>query len=159
MNPDHGIEISRWLATGVVSGRLGRPRQADLRRAVSNAYYAMFHTLARSCADSIAGATPATRDQAAWERTYRALEHGYAKNQCLNRSAMEDFPEDVRYFGEMFVTMQGQRHLADYHPTANFTRSEVVGRIDEVEDAITRFRSLPMSDLRRFAIYVLLRNR
>ena len=72
---------------------------------------------------------------------------------------MGTFPEDARYFGEVFVTTQDQRHLADYHPTANFTRLEVARRIDEVEDATIRFRNLPSSDLRRFAIYVLLRNR
>ena len=30
-----------------------RPRQADLKSAVSTAYYALFHTLAKECADRL----------------------------------------------------------------------------------------------------------
>lgn len=31
--------------------RTRRPRQADLKRALSTSYYALFHTLAQDCAD------------------------------------------------------------------------------------------------------------
>lgn len=58
-----------------------RPRQVDVNRALSSAYYALFHTLARVCADAIAG-TGGDRSQAAWRQTYRALAHGTAKNAC-----------------------------------------------------------------------------
>ena len=53
MNPQDLISGARLLAQG--NGRRGRPRQADLCRAVSTAYYALFHTLA-GC-----GADPAVR--------------------------------------------------------------------------------------------------
>ena len=159
MNPDHMIEMAMRLATGAASGRRGRPRQADLRLAVRTAYYALFHALALACANALAGASPATRDQSAWRRAYRALEHGYAKNQCNNKSAMSDFPEDIQNFGSLFVYMQDRRHSADYDPIESFMRIDVIQRIESVEDALTRFRNVPASDLRRFAIYVLLRNR
>lgn len=55
MNPRHLIRIARQLASGVVSGSRGRPRQAELRRAMSAAYYALFHALAYCCADRLAG--------------------------------------------------------------------------------------------------------
>jgi len=43
-------------AHDLVSARSGRPKQGHLRRSVSSAYYAMFHALARCCADlSIGG--------------------------------------------------------------------------------------------------------
>lgn len=61
MNPYDLIRIARHLATGGVSGDRGRPRQADLRRAISAAYYALFHALCRCCADTLAGATLADR--------------------------------------------------------------------------------------------------
>ena len=64
----------------------GRPRQTELRRAVSAAYYALFHTLANSCATTLVGSTRANRDQTAWRQTYRSLEHGHAQRQCDNRS-------------------------------------------------------------------------
>ena len=43
MNPRDLIKIARQLASGAVDGNRGRPRQAELRRAVSAAYYALFH--------------------------------------------------------------------------------------------------------------------
>ena len=60
----------------VPSGR-GRPLESDLRRAVSTAYYALFHGLAECCANELVGRN--MRGQAAWVRTYRALNHGRAQ--------------------------------------------------------------------------------
>ena len=56
--------------------------QADLRRAVSTAYYAVFHRLAECCAEMLVGssATQLTRDM--WSQAYRGLDHGRIKNQC-----------------------------------------------------------------------------
>lgn len=45
VEPRHLIAIAKFLATKGVSSSIGRPRQADLRRALSTAYYAMFHAL------------------------------------------------------------------------------------------------------------------
>ena len=40
------IAIAQALARGAVPPRIGRPRQAELRRALSTIYYAMFHSFA-----------------------------------------------------------------------------------------------------------------
>ena len=55
MNPDDLIRIAEHLASGGVRGRIGRPVQAELRRAVSATYYALFHALARCCANMLVG--------------------------------------------------------------------------------------------------------
>ena len=54
---------------------------ARLRKAVSVAYYAMFHALAQNNADRLVGETDADRETDAWHRTYRALEHRAAYRQ------------------------------------------------------------------------------
>src|SRR5437016_12616823 len=59
-------------------GGAGRPRQAYLRRSLSTTYYALFHALAKMCADELIGVTQSGSE--AWVRVYRALEHGFAKN-------------------------------------------------------------------------------
>lgn len=156
MNPRHLIRIVRELASGAVSGSRGRPRQAELRRAMSAAYYALFHTLAHCCADRLAGSG---RAGAAWIQTYRALEHGHARNQCDNRSAMSAFPPEIQSFGRRFVFMQRQRQQADYSPDVTFSRGRVVQFINETEDTITAFESAPNPDRRAFALHVLLRRR
>ena len=51
-----------------------KPSQADLKRAISTAYYAVFHVLAKQCADAFAGSGPGRSDKA-WNQVYRALEH------------------------------------------------------------------------------------
>lgn len=89
MNPYDLIRIARHLATGGVGGNRGRPRQADLRRAVSTTYYALFHALSRCCADILAGSTPAHRRQRGWQLVYRSLEHGPARSRLDNKSEMQ----------------------------------------------------------------------
>ncbi len=52
MNRVHSIEAARLLAgSGASPSASAGPRQAMLRRAVSTAYYAMFHALCQSNAD------------------------------------------------------------------------------------------------------------
>ena len=95
VNPDDLIRIAEHLASGGVGGGIGRPVQAELRRAVSATYYALFHALARCCANMLVGvATPASRSQQAWTQVYRALEHGHAKNQCCKlEDKLSRFPQ------------------------------------------------------------------
>ena len=158
MNPEDLIRIARGLAGGSIGGNIGRPRQAELRRAVSAAYYALFHALARCCADTLVGATPASRSQTAWTQTYRALEHGYAKNQCV-RPAINGFPPEIRAFGRAFSEMQRNRNVADYATESALSRAETMRLIDWTEDVIADFATVPAADRRAFSVYVLLRIR
>ncbi len=48
------------LANRLASASPNKPRQADLRRAVSTAYYALFHAMAKNVADTMAGAVKGT---------------------------------------------------------------------------------------------------
>ena len=101
------IEAARTLAE---SGG-PPPTQARLRRAVSTAYYAMFHCLAASAADLFIG-TEGTERSPAWHRAYRALEHGRARSACRQGSAMREFPAEIRDFAEAFVGLQRTRQEA-----------------------------------------------
>ena len=156
MNPQDLIRSARRQASG--DGR-GRPRQTDLCRAVSSAYYAMFHTLARCGADLLAGATRSAQRQPAWAQTYRALEHGHALNQCRNRAVVDRFPPAIQEFAGHFVETQRNRHRADYAPLTSFSRSWVGMLIDQTERIIGQFNATPAADRRAFAIYVLFRLR
>ena len=134
----------------------GRPRESNLRRAVSTAYYALFHCLAECCANMLAGSTPAGRSQRAWRQTYRALQHSTARNRCRRQDIIERFPNEIQEFAKVFVDMQSLRHSADYDPDATFHKSNVVQGITDAEDIINLFNSVPRRDRRAFAIYVLL---
>lgn len=159
MDPYDLLRIARQLASGDLRSGRGRPPQAELRRAVSTAYYAMFHALARCAADMLVGATPSLRSQAAWRQAYRALEHGHARNQCSNANMMSKFPDGIRRFGTTFVNNQMLRHSADYDPAATYNRFEVLRIIDEIERVMPCFESVSDIHRRAFAVYVLFKTR
>lgn len=155
MTPFNLIATARSLAD---TGRRGRPRQTDLRRAVSTAYYALFHCLAVCCADLLVGGSSADRSATAWERTYRALEHGVVRRRCRS-DAIKEFPDGIRQLADVFLDMQAKRHQADYASAGNFPKRIVLRDISDVAAAITRFQQVPARDRRAFAIYLLLNYR
>lgn len=150
MNADHLLETAQYL-TGRQS--IGRPRQVDLKRAISTVYYALFHALALCCADTLA--TQTRRGNPAWQQAYRAIEHGHVKKQCMNKAVITRFSQELQDFGKWFVYMQILRHRADYDPVARFTRSEVLDHLGSVEDIIKAFSRVSLNERREFAIFVL----
>jgi uncharacterized protein (UPF0332 family) len=97
------------------------PRQANLRKACSATYYAIFHTLCESNANMLIGDQGTQR---AWTQVYRALDHRKAKNDCVAKGMIGEFPAEVQDFAAMFATMQEKRHRADYIRTRSSPRRE-----------------------------------
>ena len=122
-----------------------RPRQASLRRAVSTAYYALFHLL-------ISQAALNWKRAAQRNRFARFFEHGKMK------SASEKQQQEIKTYlksnpvpspelecanqlysvAETFIRSQQLRHRADYDNSKKWTRSEVLTLVGLVERA---FRS------------------
>ena len=153
MEPKHLLQI----ATDLAEINTRRPRRADLCRAVSTAYYALFHCLAHTCADSLAGRAGTVGDRPMWCRVYRALEHRQAKTRC--ESVPSWCPEEVQEFGRTFATQQRRRHLADYDPDHRVRKSDVVADIESARRAIDRLLGTPARVRRDFAIHVLMKVR
>ena len=151
------LEHLLQIATDLAEINTRRPRRADLCRAVSTAYYALFHCLARTCADSLAGRSRSVGNRPMWRRVYRALEHRQAKTRCEN--VPPSFPEEMRDFGQTFAELQSKRHLADYDPDYPIRKSDVIADINDVRTAIDRFLATPASVRRDFAIHVLMKVR
>lgn len=134
-----------------------KPRQADLKRAVSTAYYALFHAMAKSAADMVAG-TGANKAEKAWAQVYRALDHGFAKNACKEVAKL-GFPPDVITVADEFVTLQEARHRADYDPLHRLTRAEAITLVARAESAVKILKGVPLKDRRAFAVQLLLKKR
>ena len=150
--------ISRDLieaARSMTESGPGRPTQARLRRAVSTAYYAMFHCLAGCAANLLIGRA---RDSA-WHQTYRALEHGKARTACEDKGAMAAFPIGVRDFASMFAALQKARQQADYALDGKYEKEDVRAAIDIVEGAIARFEQADAKHRRAFVAHVLFKRR
>jgi len=134
----------------------GRPTQASLRRAVSTAYYAVFHCLAATAADLFIGPARGL----AWHRTYRALEHGRARSACREVHTMREFPTEIRNFAKEFVVLQKARQQADYaQDTDDYQQSDVLAYIASAELAIGQFEKADIAARRSFAAHALFRQR
>ena len=136
-----------------------RPRQSDLRRAVSTAYYALFHALCRNCADAFIGTAGANRSEPAWRQAYRSVDHGRAKDRFGNRNIMGKFPADIQDFGNAFVKAQAQRRAADYDPAYRALKAAVLSDIASAEAVIGSLRSASLKDRRALAAWVTLLDR
>jgi hypothetical protein len=79
LNPDHLLQQADQLISPVGGGA---PRQADLRRALSTAYYALFHAIVTQAADTFVGRTQ--RSTAAYSLIYRSVEHRNLKALCVD---------------------------------------------------------------------------
>ena len=151
MKPLDLMEAARGLAD--LSPR--RPSQANLRRAVSTAYYALFHCLAACAANTLIGRAR----NAAWHQTYRALEHGKARRACENKAALAALPFEVRRFADVFAALQKARQQADYALDVRHEKAGVRAAIDAVEDAIVAFEQVDVRHRRTFIAQVLFRRR
>jgi hypothetical protein len=134
-----------------------KPRQSDLKRSVSTAYYALFHVLARDAADLLVG-TGQNRADEAWAQTYRALEHGFAKHACSQARAL-GFPHRICTCADAFVTLQQARHDADYNPNHRILRADALSAIALAEQAIRDLKSSQRRDRKAFAVLLLLKKR
>ncbi len=155
MQPRDFIATARDLA----GTNRRRPRQTNLRRAVSTAYYALFHCLTACCADTLAGRAGAGSSAEAWRQAYRALNHGPAGSRCKEAVAERNFPPGILDFAMLFTAMKRERERADYDPDARFTKAEVTQHINETATTISGFLATSIKDRRAFAVYVLLRTR
>jgi hypothetical protein len=135
-----------------------RPREAFMRRAVSTAYYAMFHALCRLCADTLIGGTHWRTE--AWSRVYRGLSHTGAKKTLTSQKDLSDLPSEVASFGSVFAWLQQEREIADYDPAPfqrYFGATETL--IEQADSAIAGLNHLDDDDRRRLAAMLLIRAR
>ena len=131
------------------------PTEANLRRAVSTAYYAAFHALSQSCADTLVGATPTDAAKEHWLTAYRTLDHRQVRNRFNNPARMANFPGPIRYFADRFINLQDLRHRADYDPDATFEADEVLQLLGDAREAIEGFNAAPETDRRLLAVYLI----
>ena len=126
-----------------------RPKQASLRRAVSTAYYALFHLL-------IAEASRNWRWPAHRHSFARAFEHGRMKTACdRQRAVLEAYfktkpgenprllaARHLHVVADTFVEMQQQRHIADYDNSIRWSRKETLIRVDSVAAAFESWKAV-----------------
>ena len=131
-----------------------RPSQTYLKRAVSTAYYAVFHAIAKSNADLFLGVAKSSRSEKAWQQAYRGLQHGSAKSACTEALGL-NFPAGIKRCATAFVSLQEKRHSADYDPLFRLKKEDALDAIGEAKSAIRGLKNAPVKDRRAFAVLLL----
>jgi GH24 family phage-related lysozyme (muramidase) len=67
----------------------------------------------------------ANRPDKAWTHLYRSLQHGDAKNACKAVRNL-GFPPGIVTCADAFVTLQQERHDADYDPDHRVLRADAI---------------------------------
>jgi hypothetical protein len=123
-DPNELLAVARLL----IDETSGPASDAQLRRAVSTAYYAVFHKILRETADRFVG--PDHSSKAAYRLVYRNFDHNRVREVCLrlNVSALsapmrlelgrDTVSLEMRDFASSFPFLQSARHRADYAPDA-----------------------------------------
>ncbi len=131
----------------------GKPKQANLRCAVSSAYYALFHLLV---AEFVHKVLPG-RQKALMDRVGRSFNHADMLRVCRQwqqpvlpqgiRDLLENAP-DARFtaIAKTFVDLQEARHEADYDVSVRLSRSATLARVRDVELAFANWKTIRNSD-------------
>ena len=149
------IATSRMLLVPVPPAT--QPTQESIRRAISTAYYAMFHGLLASNADTLIGPPQDPVERAGWSQIYRNTQHRMTYDQMeriRNQSPrLPQFSADVRVFADTFCLLQESRHSADYDPLAPpFTSPAAHHLIDQAESATSDFLQVSARERATLAI-------
>ena len=96
--------------------------QILLRSAVSSAYLAAYHALARNNAHLLVGGSEAAHSRPEWSRAYQAL--GGDRSDQRSQGDYSGYPEAIRAFAAAFLDLHCQRLLAYEDPAATFTVAE-----------------------------------
>jgi uncharacterized protein (UPF0332 family) len=107
-----------------------RPKQANLRRAVSTAYYSLFHLL-------ISEAVGYWRLKRQRSVLARSFDHRKMKGVCNGcRSPILE----IKGVAVAFVDLQQARHLADYDNSKTWTRMEVNSEVGKARAAFEMWK-------------------
>jgi uncharacterized protein (UPF0332 family) len=166
INPEHLLDQADRL---IVSGASGRPRQVDYRRAISATYYALFHA---SLIATVELVVPIARRQSQnYKMIYRSIEHKKLRDLCGAITAKKlppnvapylptnGFSSDLVTFARSVCEMYEKRHLADYDPFYQVTRSDALLAVSTARAALNRFGNATADDLFCFGTLLLFQRR
>ncbi len=126
-------------AQNLLEGGIGRPKQADLRRAISNCYYAVFHTLTEESAKLIVSGSAREHFR---QYVRRGYQHSHMRQVCnrfrllatdqtqansvvaLMPLNLSQLTPELRSIALGFIELQADRHSADYDHTLIFGKEE-----------------------------------
>ena len=160
MNHEHLLEQADRLARAGT----GRPRESDLRRAVSAAYYAVFHHRVQAATRRAMGTSGEVRGlrgvlaRGYSHQAFREISQKFGGDvgcwPAWMREAVDGtgfvIPPGLRESCRLFVVLQIRRHAADYDPVWRTDRTRVLGLIADARRSIAQLDAARGTTARRF---------
>lgn len=162
LDPVHLFEQAETL---VAAPQAGPPRQVNVRRAISTAYYGVFHFIMSAAADEYVGKTK--RGTPAYTLAYRSIDHRALKELCeeVKKPTLKPryqrfapatgFGANLQAFASAFVELQEKRHAADYDPSIRVKTSDAQVAITTARSAVRRFTKASATRRRAFLTLLL----
>ena len=136
------------------------PKQASLRRAISTAYYAIFHLLVDEAVSNWGRHNPGLA---------RAFDHKTMKIASLRFLDPNEFPflgEDrkvvasLRLVAKSFAELQENRHIADYDNTTFWIATDALTLVKSAERALAGWRTIRVELIAQdYLVALLFKNR
>jgi uncharacterized protein (UPF0332 family) len=135
IDPNHLLDrATRSLSTILPDAD---PREVDLRRAISDCYYAVFH--AAAYADEV------------YVNAYRSIKHNWLRLLCEQvrgqrvaktppHAPHDYFSGNINKFAHIVIELYSLREEADYNPSFSIASTEVNVLIEKARDAIQLLR-------------------
>jgi uncharacterized protein (UPF0332 family) len=162
LNPEHLLDQADTL---LAQTRGGPRRQIDLRRAISAAYYSVFHTVTIAAADRIVGRGKRSTPQ--YTLIYRSVDHRTLGNFC-NLASRPSLPPKyqiccpvgglgtgIQMFSRSVCDLQQQRHYADYDPGQYVELSEAKVWVDLARRSIREWAAVQNDERDAFLLLLL----
>jgi hypothetical protein len=151
-----------------------RPKQATLRRALSTAYYGLFHFLIEESTSLLLGG--GQRNAAFRQLAARAFVRERMKSVCTEfvktkpqnvhavlrslwiQLAIANNPQ-AQLIAQTFIDLQEDRHAADYDLSVSFSRQDALNAVTRADRAVNARRQLKKANpdiCRLFALALLL---
>jgi hypothetical protein len=157
LNPEHlFVQADRLVAPPLA----GPPRQVDVRRAISSAYYGVFHATLTAAADQVVGAT--RRSSGHYALVYRSIDHKTLRILCeiaQRRSPPAKhapyipaggFGPNISAYAEAVVDLQEKRLSADYDPRIRIKSFDAKLAIRAGRAAVQRLNAAAASEREAF---------
>lgn len=157
LNPEHLFEQAEKL---IEPPAAGPPRKISIRRAISAAYYAVFHALLIATADEFVGKTK--RASPEYVLLYRSINHGWLRQVCdglktptpSKRFAPfapgNGFGENIQALAVAVIDLQEKRHAADYDPSIRVKTADALLTIRTGRSALRRLSRASPARRKRF---------
>ncbi len=152
------VERLLWLADELSRRSREIKSAAVERRAVSTAYYAVFHAITTLCASELMGSSAASTKTPEFERVYRALDHKSLK--LAFSAAPLNNNQTFKAIGNRVVELQSERIRSDYLPSGRlYKKSECDRLVQSARSIVAELKNLSSPDRRTLAVYLIFKNR